>query len=59
MIYNFSGDYKGPFELPKSLFRYFINQVDYFTLTHEFLTFIPYYYDNNFECFHWVLEKFK
>ena len=55
LVYYLNEKVKGPFDLPKESFKYFMNHIHLFSLTHEFVTYVPYYYDNNFECFKWVV----
>ena len=54
LIYDLTQSEMGPFILSNENFKYFINQVKHFCLIHEFKTYIPYYLEDNFECFKWV-----
>lgn len=53
-IYRIDNDSLGPFDYPEDDVKLFLNSVREFRLNYTIKTFIPFYYGDNFECFHWV-----
>jgi hypothetical protein len=52
--YYVNSTYLGPFEHPDSDLKSFLNTVTEFRINYSLKTMVPFYYENNYECFHWV-----
>jgi hypothetical protein len=53
--YNVNETDLGPFEYPAEDLKPFLNTVAEFKINYAVKTYIPYLYDNNYECFYWVI----
>jgi hypothetical protein len=55
--YLVNGTYMGPLDIKneKNLIKKYINTVTDIHISYKVKTYIPFYYNNNFECFFWVI----
>jgi hypothetical protein len=53
-IYKINATSLGPFDSNENEIKDFLNTVTEFKVNYTLKTFIPFYYADNMECFHWV-----
>jgi hypothetical protein len=59
-VYKVDNTTLGPFDYANEDVKYFLNSVYAFNMNYTLKTYIPFYYGDHFECFHWkILQKYN